>query len=215
MRLAVETPDTVELGIFSLQLLVNDIGMKETIYYCSSLFSIVVSAYLKYPDRKRVKRYIQKIFEFYIRDKKSQSLERYKDIQFVFLRDLQENEKIKKVVTLVSNELYVTKEDIAKNLKDHVLMLEKSNLDIRILGVQYILELLEEPETNEIRKVLVTPEVLRVVYHGVLALKQRSSTYKNQKIGQMCGKVIAAIGLCHQFVNDPVLLRATNQEALT
>lgn len=31
----------------------------------------------------------------------------------------------------------------------------------------------------------------------------------------MCGKVIAAIGLCHQFVNDPVLLRATNQEALT
>lgn len=171
LRLAVETPDTVELGIFSLQLLVNDIGMKETIYYCSSLFSIVVSAYLKYPDRKRVKRYIQKIFEFYIRDKKSQSLERYKDIQFVFLRDLQENEKIKKVVQLVSNELYVTKEDIAKNLKDHVLMLEKSNLDIRILGVQYILELLEEPETNDIRKVLVTPEVLRVVYHGVLALK--------------------------------------------
>ena len=54
--------------------------MKETIYYFSSLFSIVVQAYLKYPDRKRVKRYIQKIFEFYIRDKKSQSLERYKNI---------------------------------------------------------------------------------------------------------------------------------------
>lgn len=31
----------------------------------------------------------------------------------------------------------------------------------------------------------------------------------------MSGKVIAAIGLCHQFVNDPVLLRATNQEAFT
>ena len=31
----------------------------------------------------------------------------------------------------------------------------------------------------------------------------------------MCGRVIAAIGLCHSFVNDPVLLRATNQEALT
>lgn len=80
LRLAVEMKDTVELGVFSLQLLVNDIGMKETIYYFSSLFSIVVQAYLKYPDNKRVKRYTHKIFEFYIRDKKSQSLERYKDI---------------------------------------------------------------------------------------------------------------------------------------
>jgi hypothetical protein len=89
-------------------------------------------------------------------------------------------------------------------------MLEKSNLDIRMLGVQYILELLEQPEQDEIRRVLVTPEVLRVVYHGILLLKQRSSTRKNQKIGVMSGKVIAAIGLCYQFVNDPVLLRATN-----
>ena len=31
----------------------------------------------------------------------------------------------------------------------------------------------------------------------------------------MCAKCIAAIGLCHSFVNDPVLLKATNQEALT
>ena len=94
--------------------------MKETIYYFSSLFSIVVQAYLKYPNNKKVKRYTQKIFEFYIRDKKSQSLERYKDIQFVFLQDLQENSKIKSVVKLVHNELYVTKGDIAKHLKEHV-----------------------------------------------------------------------------------------------
>ena len=147
--------------------------MKETIYYFSSLFSIVVQAYLWYPDRKRVKRYIQKIFEFYIRDKKSQSLERYKDIQFVFLRDLAENDKIKAVVKLVSNELYGSKTDTAKHLKEHVQMLEKSNLDIRLLGVKYILELLEEPEDNEIRKVLVGPDVLRVVYHSILQLKQR------------------------------------------
>ena len=42
LRLAVEMADTVELGIFSLQLLLNAIGMKETINYFSSLFSIVV-----------------------------------------------------------------------------------------------------------------------------------------------------------------------------
>ena len=89
-------------------------------------------------------------------------------------------------------------------------MLEKSNLDIRMLGVKYILELLEQPEKDEIRRVLVSPEVLRVVYHGILQLKQRSASRRNQEIGQMSGKVIAAIGLCHQFVNDPVLLRATN-----
>lgn len=47
-------------------------------------------------------------------------------------------------------------------------MLEKSNLDIRMLGVKYILELLEMPEKDEIRRVLVSPEVLRVVYHGIL-----------------------------------------------
>lgn len=70
LRLAVEMGDTVELGIFSLQLLTNAIGMKDTINYFSSLFSIVVQAYQMYPDRKKVKRYIQKIFEFYIKDKK-------------------------------------------------------------------------------------------------------------------------------------------------
>lgn len=70
LRLAVEVRDTVELGIFSLQLLLNDIGMKETIFYFSSLFSIVVRAYLQYQDLKKVKRYVQKIFEFYIKDKK-------------------------------------------------------------------------------------------------------------------------------------------------
>ena len=102
-----------------------------------------------------------------------------------------------------------------KHLKEHVQMLEMSNLDIRMLGVRYILELLEKPESDDIRKVLVTPDVLRVVYHGILQLKQRSKSSKNQSIGIMSGKVLAAIGLCHNFVNDPLLLRATNQEALT
>ena len=85
---------------------------------------------------------------------------------------MQKNPRIEQVVKLVSNELYSSKQDIAKNLKEHVILLGKSNLDIRILGVQYILELLEQPEQDEIRKVLVQPEVLRVVYQGILQLKQ-------------------------------------------
>ena len=121
-----------------------------------------------YQDRKKIKRYVQKIFEFYIKEKKSNSLERYKDIQFVFLREMQKNSRIESVVKLVSNELYSSKQDIAKNLKEHVILLGKANLDIRFLGVQYILELLEQPEQDEIRKVLVSPEVLKVVYQGIL-----------------------------------------------
>ena len=48
-----------------------------------------------------------------------------------------------------------------------------------MLGVQYILELLEQQEAHEIRKVLVTNDVLRVVYHGILQLKQKNISNKN------------------------------------
>ena len=69
----------------------------------------------------------------------------------MFLSDLQDNPKIKQVVRLVSNELYSSKAETARHLKEHVQMLQKSNIDIRMLGVQYILELLEQPESHEIR----------------------------------------------------------------
>ena len=80
LRLAVESADTVDMGIYCLQILLNAIGMKQTINYFSSIFSTVVHAFLMYQDRKKIKRYVQKIFEFYIKEKKSNSLERYKDI---------------------------------------------------------------------------------------------------------------------------------------
>ena len=92
---------------------------------------------------------------------------------------MQKNSRIESVVKLVSNELYSSKQDIAKNLKEHVILLGKANLDIWFLGVQYILELLEQPEQDEIRKVLVSPEVLKVVYQGILQLKQGQKTYRN------------------------------------
>jgi hypothetical protein len=130
----------------------------------------VVLAYIKHQERKKIKQYVRKIFEFYIKEKKIVSSPRYKDIQFIFLRELQKNQKIKDVVELVNNELYSTKADIARNLKEHVQMLEKANTDIRLLGVQYILELIEQPEHDDIRQVLMSSDVLRVVYHGILKM---------------------------------------------
>ena len=89
-------------------------------------------AYLKFSERKKIKRYVAKIFEFYIKDKKAASLVRFKDIQFVLLKELQS------VVSLISNELYSSKSEIARNLKEHVYSLCKSNQDIKLLGVKYI-----------------------------------------------------------------------------
>jgi hypothetical protein len=58
------------------------------------------------------------------------------------------------------------------------------------------------------------PEMLKVVYQGILELKQNCNTAKNQQFGVICARVVAAIGFCHSFVNDPILLKATNQETL-
>ena len=59
-------------------------------------------------------------------------------------------------MSLVANELYSAKADIARNLKEHVYSLFKANYDIKQLGVKYIQELLESPAKDEIRKVLVS-----------------------------------------------------------
>ena len=48
LRLAVESADTVDMGIYCLQILLNAIGMKQTINYFSSIFSTVVHAFLMY-----------------------------------------------------------------------------------------------------------------------------------------------------------------------
>ena len=93
--------------------------------------------------------------------------------------------------------------------------LRSTSEDIRILGTMYILELLESKEKdNQVRKVLVTPKVLKVVYLNILELKQDYQTKQNIEFSVLCGKVIAAIGLQHQFVNDTVYLKATNQKTL-
>lgn len=120
LKLTIENEDTVEMGIYSLQILTNAIGIKHTIQIFGSVFCLVVQAYLSFSHKKRVSSYVRKIIEFYIRDKKTNSIERFKDIQFLFLKELQKNPKIASVVKLVAAELYSTKDEIAKNLKDHV-----------------------------------------------------------------------------------------------
>jgi hypothetical protein len=138
LRVAIENEETVDLAIYCLQILFNAIGVKQAVNYITQLLSIVTFAYLKFPDRKKIQRYVTKIFEFYLKEKKSISLPRFKEIQFVLLRELQEAPKIKQVVSLVYNELYSNKADIVRHLKEHVYSLFKSNYDIKQLGVKYI-----------------------------------------------------------------------------
>jgi hypothetical protein len=54
------------------------------------------------------------------------------------------------------------------------------------------------------------PEMLKVVNQGILELKQKCKTDKNQQFGIICARIVGAIGFCHSFVNDPILLKATN-----
>jgi len=179
LRMAISSKDTVDMGIFSLANILNAIGLKQVTSFLNYFFAIVVHAFLNFPDRKKIKKYTAKIFEFYIKEKKSWTMARFKEIQFVLLTGLRQEKRIAEVVTLISNELYATKDDIATNLKEHVISLRKANEDIRILGTRYILELLETKQMIEIRNVLVSKEVLRVVYSSILDMKQAYKSNAN------------------------------------
>ena len=118
-------------------------------------------------------------------------------------------------VQQVHNELYSSPEKIADNLMFLVQTLKTASEDIRILGAMYILELLESKDSkNQVRKVLVSNKVLKHVYLNVIDLKQDYKTKQNIEFSVLCGKIIAAIGLQHSFVNDNVYLKATNQKTL-
>jgi len=96
----------------------------------------------------------------------------------------------------VHNELYQTDDSIAKNIIILVQTLRSASEDIRILGTMYILELLESKEKdNNVRKVLVSNKVLKVVYLNIIDLKQDFKTQQNIEFSILCGKIIAAIGL--------------------
>lgn len=75
LKLGTEDEDIVEMSIYSLQILLNAIGIKHTIKYLDRFFSIAVHAYLKYSNMRKIKNYTKRIFEFYIKDKLSYSQE--------------------------------------------------------------------------------------------------------------------------------------------
>ena len=85
-----------------------------------------------------------------------------------------------------------------------------SSEDIRILGVRYVLEILERKDNDLVRQVLTKQNNLRLIYCSLLELKHKSDSQKNIEFGILCAKVVAAIGLCHNFAHDPVKLKATN-----
>ena len=132
---------------------------------------MTTQACLNYWNNKKIKKYTAKIFEFYIKEKKAQSIARFKDIQFVLLSKLSSDKRIEQVTRIIANELYSSRDDIVKNIKEHVYSLKRSNEDIRLLSTKYILEILESKEATEVKKVLVSPDVLKIVYHSILELK--------------------------------------------
>jgi len=79
---------------------------------------------------------------------------------------------MKDAVQCVHNELYSSETKIAENLIVLVQGLKSASEDIRILSTRYILELLEaKNNTNNVRKVLVSNKVLKIVYLSIIDLK--------------------------------------------
>jgi len=75
LKLGTEDEDIVDMSIYSLQILLNAIGIRHTIKYLERFFSIAVHAFLKYSGVRRIRNYTKRIFEFYIKDKFQHSQE--------------------------------------------------------------------------------------------------------------------------------------------
>jgi len=73
------------MSIYSLQILLNAIGLRHTIKYLDRFFSIAVHAFLKYSHMRRISNYTKRIFDFYIKAKVAYSKDMFKHLQFIFL----------------------------------------------------------------------------------------------------------------------------------
>ncbi len=71
---------------------------------------------------------------------------------------------LKDSISIISQHLYSCQDDIADNLKYLIRSLQTGNEDIRLLNTTYILELLEQSEHNSVRKVIVSQDILKIVY---------------------------------------------------
>ena len=80
LRIGIESEETVEISIFSMQILLNAIGLKESMPYLNKFCSIAVQAHLKFPDKTKIKKYTGKIINFYIKDKARFTQVYFKDL---------------------------------------------------------------------------------------------------------------------------------------
>lgn len=113
LKIGIEDEDIVEMSIYSLQTLLNAIGIIDTINHLDKFFSIAVSAFLKYSHLKKIKNYVKRIFEFYLVEKKSHSKKEFINIQFIFLNSIKSNQNMEKVVQIFYQELYSNEKSIA------------------------------------------------------------------------------------------------------
>jgi hypothetical protein len=88
LKLGIESEETVEISIFSMQLLLNAIGLKDSMPYLSKFCSIAVQAYLSFSDKPKIKKYTSKIINFYIVDKIRFTQAYFKDLQFLLLKKI-------------------------------------------------------------------------------------------------------------------------------
>lgn len=71
LKLGIEDADIVDMSIYSMQTLLNAIGLTDTIMYLDRFFAIAVNALLNYSSMRKIKNYVKRILDFYIRDKKA------------------------------------------------------------------------------------------------------------------------------------------------
>ena len=90
LKLGIESDETVEISIFSMQILLNAIGLKDSMPYLNKFCSIAVQAYLMFPEKQKIKKYTSKIINFYITEKIRFTQPYFKDLQFLLLKKIQE-----------------------------------------------------------------------------------------------------------------------------
>jgi len=215
LRYCVSQKDLVEMAIVSLQIIFNSIGVSSSAMYLDLMLSLVVQAYLNFkddPKGKKIKGYTAKILHFYLISKIAVTKGKFIDCQFLFLNALKKEECFQKILLEVEATLYSSEDQIRAALISHCASLKMQNEDLKILSVEYLLEIMEADSSNSIRKILIQPDTLKVVYQSILELSQKYKTENNRKLSVVCARCIACIGLCHPFVNDPLLLKASNQK---
>jgi hypothetical protein len=80
LRLAIQDPATAEMGVLAISHIVNGIGLRNVMSRLNYFFAIAVHVLIKFPTNQKIKKYIAKIFEFYIKEKKNVTISKFEEI---------------------------------------------------------------------------------------------------------------------------------------